>query len=80
MAERDVERALEHGFPLPDEDSRERLLQRCLAVLGQGGADGFEIAAEFDAVELDDESLSLLAAAGDVPASGHGRGEDTWRS
>lgn len=80
MVEKDVERALKRGFPLPDEASRESLLQSCLAVLGQGGDAGFEADAEYDAIELDDESLTLLAAAGNVSASVLREGEDAWKS
>lgn len=53
MEEKDIERILRQGFPLPGEASRDDLLQRCLALID-----------EADVREIADEELEMLAAAG----------------
>lgn len=63
MEEREFERMLE-GLMSSDcskgtEAFRDALLERCLTVLGE----------DTECVELDDEDLDMLAAAGDVYAS-----------
>jgi len=55
MEDRDIVQALREGFPLPDEAKRDDLLHRCLAEIDCS-----------DGVELDDDVLDALAAAGDV--------------
>jgi len=77
MTERDIERVLERGFPMPDKGFRENLLQRCLAVLGQD--DGVELDHLSDGVVLDDAELELLAAAGDLSAVNNGNEPFGWQ-
>ena len=57
MDEADIARLLKHDFSQMNEQFAEQLLQRALAVLGKG-----------DVIELSDEDLEMLAAAGNVDA------------
>ena len=77
MAERDIERVLERGFPVPDKGFRENLLQRCLAVLGQDESVEFDDLSE--GVVIDDAELEWLAAAGDVSIVNNGDEPFGWQ-
>lgn len=60
MNERELRRIVSQDFSVGTEAFRDALLARCLEVLGEDGA----------AAELGDEELELLAAAGDMSATG----------
>lgn len=58
VEEQDIIRMLSEDYSAGTDAFREELLERCLEVLGD----------EDHAVELDDQELEMLAAAGDPPA------------
>ena len=53
----DIERILGQDLSIGTESFRESLLERCLSVLGQEAQDG---------MELEDDEIEMLAAAGIV--------------
>jgi hypothetical protein len=61
MEEAEIARVLKR-WAKPDDTFREKLLQRCLTVLDQDDDSTFD---QGDCVELDDECLDMIAAAGD---------------
>ena len=50
-----IERVLSDGFPPAADDTRESLLKRCVAIVNLQ-----------EGVEISDEELDMLAAAGDM--------------
>ena len=67
MNEREIEATLKRGFPLPRKQVLDALLKQCIANLNAG--DVSDAPESDEQMELDDEQLDMLAAAGEVFAA-----------